>query len=368
MADNSLNLPGDFDPAKNYLMSGKTLKEWKMRIEADRVVPGPGILESGTAKGRMFRVVFPPTEWPPFALREMEKDGTDYKLTFEPGRVIVANPVGASNSGDGYEYYVPEIAGLPMDEKQSNGELPTLTVSPGQGVYVSIMRDEMGMVIPPVELLADAKAAPSDHYQPEDPEGSGHISEVDLVRILDLDLVSGEVEIKVWRESDIQLTPFLWTGENLGEHARVYKDYDETTGIYRFRTLRGCFGIDLAEDGDTIKVEFDGENVGDGGAASSGEGAEIYIPKDVNEPPETQCATAAKFRSLLQGLGLDEKQIRITLDGDNVRLHGNGKNGSLVFLSCAGIEAGRIEWEDGLITSQGDIQITVGDCSGSGSI
>lgn len=360
MADNKLDLPGDFQAGKRYVLKGETLIDWKKQIEADRALPGPGLKESDTGVGRMFRVIFPPSKYPPFSLKEIEENNDDYDLLFEPGRVSIANPVQAANGGDGYEYFVPEIDGHPMDEKLPSGEFPKLTVSDGQGVYCKINRNEQGLVIPPVELVAEAQDEDSDHYQPDDPAGDGNESEHDLKRILYLDLDDGEIEIKVWRESDIDIEPFLWTGENVGGGAEIFKDHDETQGIYRFRTPSGCWGAKVEVDGDSVVVEVEAENVGMGETAAA---ATLLIEKDEEDPGLEICDQKMKIKALGQGVGADERQIRIT-DGDEiVRIHGNGKDGSIRFQNCDGGEIFTLFWEDGLITSENDHTIVVGDCS-----
>jgi hypothetical protein len=362
MADNKLDLPGDFQAGKRYLIKGETMLDWKKQIEADRALPGAGLKETDTGLGRMFKVIFPPSEYPPFALKTAEKNGDDFDLTFEPGRVIIANPKQAANSGDGYDYFVPEIDGTPMDEEDSNGDLPKLTVADGQGVYCKVNRNEAGLIVPPVQLVADDQGEDSDHYQPEDPVDSGHESEFDLIRILYFDLDDGEIELKIWRESDIELTPFLWTGENVGGQQRVFKEHAEQAGVYRFRTIKGCWASEIAEDGDVLKVEWAGENVGGGGEGTAGTGARVLIDKAEEDPGEDICAQKAKFKSLLQGAGADEKEIRITNEDEFVRIHGNGKNAALIFKNCEGVEFARWSHKDGLSTNGADVEIVVPSC------
>ena len=51
---------------------------------------------------------------------------------------------------------------------------------------------------------------------------------------------------------------------------------------------------------------------------------------------------------------------------DVVRVLGNGKKGSRVWMDCDGNEVMRIEWNDGLITSSGDEYMEAG-CDGVSS-
>lgn len=55
MADNAkLILPGEFDPAKTYLVKGSTLAEWQRNLIRDRVIAGAGIKETQDPNGRIF--------------------------------------------------------------------------------------------------------------------------------------------------------------------------------------------------------------------------------------------------------------------------------------------------------------------------
>lgn len=53
MADSKLTLPGDFQAGKAYLLKGDTLLAWRKALLKDRVIPGPGLLESATPAGRL---------------------------------------------------------------------------------------------------------------------------------------------------------------------------------------------------------------------------------------------------------------------------------------------------------------------------
>lgn len=54
MADSFLNLEGNFDPAKNYMLKGSTLQSWQKALLADRVLPGENLIETQTPQGRIF--------------------------------------------------------------------------------------------------------------------------------------------------------------------------------------------------------------------------------------------------------------------------------------------------------------------------
>jgi hypothetical protein len=342
------------------LVKGRELNELAGRIEQSFPLPGPGLRSAATPDGVILTPELVTIDHPPFALVKVADTATtDYEITLEPGRVMVANPVQAANGGDGYDYFIPEIDGVPMDEEDSNGARPTLMVSPGEGVYCKVSRNAEGLVISPVEIVVGVQDDPSDHYQPADPVDDGHASEFDLIRILYLDVEDDILVPTIWRESDIDLTPFLWLGENVGAAARVYKEHAELEGSFKFRTLVGCWAAEVAEDGDQIKIEVAAENVGTGESAF---GATLLIEKSEEDPALDICEQKLKIKSLLQGSALDARQIRITNEDEGARIHGNGKNGSIEFHNCDDVLIRRLEWEDGLIINTGDTIIKIGDC------
>lgn len=53
-AGSKLVLPGDFEAGKSYLLAGATLLAWRKALVADRVIPGPNLLENQGPDGRIF--------------------------------------------------------------------------------------------------------------------------------------------------------------------------------------------------------------------------------------------------------------------------------------------------------------------------
>lgn len=92
----------------------------------------------------------------------------------------------------------------------------------------------------------------------------------------------------------------IWTGENLGGGAGVFKKHDEDANMYQFRTVAGRGGYD-ADSPDAGTTE----------------------------------------------------QIKAVADGDVVRVVGNGKTGSLWFDSLGSSPVKMLEWNDGLVTTSG---------------
>jgi len=339
-----------YDDDATVLMKGRELNDIAKRIEESYPKAGRGVTARAGADGVELSILPVAPDYAPFAVVDITEDGADYELTFEPGRVVCADPVSAAGGdGDGYNYFVPEIDGEPMDEEDPlTGELPKLTVAPGEGVFCKVHRDEFGMVIEPVELVADTIGEYSDHYQPESPDDSGHASQHDLIRILDLTEDGGLPELKIWRKSDILLTPFLWTGENVGTGARVFKKYDDQDGTYDFRSLSGCWGAKVQELGDVIQVEAEAENIGEG---ESGFAATLLIERADEDPLLEICDQKMKIKSLGQGLDAGERQIRITDEDEIARIHGNGVDGTLAHVDCDDVSSDILTVEDGLVTS-----------------
>lgn len=365
---NAIDLPADVkkgDPVK-----AEDYNKLLAALRRSIIQPGTGYLRTINKSGTTLRIKenkeFRPRINPPFSVIEVESaGGNNYNLRFEPGRVSSANPEAASNDDDGIDYQIPKINGTPMDQKDANGDFPALTVEKGFSVYCRIGRTAMGVLMNPVDLVAADREEVSGHYFPPDPHNSGTQEIYQYRRILDLDVVSGEVEIKVWRRSDIDLEPYLWMGDNVGQGADVFRDHDEENSVYNFRRILGCYGIksELSTNPNTnsIKLDFEGEN---GGQSASGNKAKVYV-----EPATgVACTDKAKFRQLTQGASLDRQQIQVVEDGELVRIQGNAVNRTIIFRDCSNNEIVTLEFEDGLLKSGGNddtYSLVLGDCNTS---
>jgi len=351
--------PGEVVRADDY---NALLKALRMSM----IQPGVGyqrtINRSGTTlkikdrRGSLARSINPA-----FSVIEVaEADGGGYEVTLEPGRVCSANPVAAAQSPaeDGYDYFIPEISGTPMNQRDVDGNYPKITVQAGETVYCKIKRTAFGLVEGPVEMVADERDKDSAHYQPPDPDDSGTEEMFQYRRIVDLDVVSGEFELTVWRRSDIDLEPFLWIGENIGAGSGVFSDHDEVSGVYNFRRVKGCYGLADQETADTVFVEFEGENIG----GSSGGVGEIHVEKlDQQNPDPDPCLDKAQFKMLAPGLS-GRDQIQIVNGVDVVRVRGNGINANIDFEDCSGNNIFSLSFVDGLITSAVNATLQIPGC------
>lgn len=368
---NVIDLPADVkkgDPVK-----AEDYNKLLAAVRSSIIQPGTGYLRTINKSGTTLRIKqnkeFRPRINPPFSVIEVESaGGNDYDLRFEPGRVCSANPVAAADGDDGYDYAIPRINGTPMDQKDTNGDFPSLSVEDGFSVYCKIKRQADGVLITPVDLVALDRDEVSGHYFPADPDDSGTEEIFQYRRILDLDVVSGEVEIKVWRRSDIDLEPYLWTGDNVGTGVDVFKEHDEENGVYNFHRVNGCYGLKGALDSNSIKLDFEGENIG---ASTSGTKANVYVEYDFDNDSNS-CADKAQFRPLTQGAATDRKQIQIVGDNEVVRIQGNNVDKKIIFQDCNSNGLVTLEFEDGLLKDAGDagdvtIQVpSCGSSSGSG--
>lgn len=361
---NVIDLPADVkkgDPVKaeDY---NKLLAAFRSSI----IQPGTGYLRTINKSGTTLRIKqnkeFRPRINPPFSVIEVDSaGGNNYNLRFEPGRVCSANPVAAADGDDGYDYAIPRINGTPMDQKDTNGDFPSLSVEDGFSVYCKIKRQADGVLVTPVDLVALDRDEVSGHYFPADPDDSGTEEIFQYRRILDLDVVSGEVEIKVWRRSDIDLEPYLWTGDNVGTGVDVFKEHDEENGVYNFHRVNPCYGLKGELDNNSIKLDFEGEN---GGVSASGNKAKVYVEPGAG----VACSDKAKFRQLTQGSSTEQRQISVIEDGELVRIQGNAVNRTIIFRDCSNNEIVTLEFEDGLLKSGGDddtYSLILGDCNTS---
>jgi len=205
---------------------------------------------------------------PPFTMHSpIETSGGGWTVQVEPGFIISTNP--KAPDGTALEYFMPTIAGVELDAV----EPPTILVNDGIVVCAKIERDDTGVVVGTQEIVAvsESTANESAHYVPFDEDNEGGEDETFQYRkLFTVSIPEDEspVASRVWQASDIELTPALWTPENIGTGSKVWKKYDKENGKYQFRTLTdgdvtGRRQIQVVTDnggkGDTIKIQ--GNNI-----------------------------------------------------------------------------------------------------------
>ena len=368
---NGIDLPSDVKPGEP--VRAEDYNKLLAALRSNIIQPGTGYLRSINKSGTTLRIKqnkeFRQRINPPFSVIEVEKAAAgNYYLRLEPGRVSSANPVAAADGDDGIDYLVPEINGTPMDQRDDDEDFPKIEVDNGQTVYARIQRQADGVIVGPVLIVAEARDEESKHYFPPDPGNSGGEEIYQYRRILDFDVSFDEVEIKVWRRSDIDIEPYLWAGDNVGQGADVFKEHDQDNGVYNFRRIQGCYGIksELSTDpnSNSVKLDFEAENIGQ---SYSGVKANVYVEYDEDDDDST-CADKAQFRPITHGAETDRQQIEVEADGEVVRVRGNDVHKEIIFQDCDSNELLKLEFEDGLLKDAGDgglVTIQVPSCGSS---
>jgi len=289
---------------------------------------------------------------PPFFPVAISQDGGSFEVTLQPGSVASWDP---HTGADTLDLHIPLINGTPMNEDPR----PTIFVGEGQWVSVKIKTDLQNLITETPEILA--QEGEGTHYIPDVADTAGSEGEY-LVKLFKLELLDDAIVITSGVQSDILLSPYLWTGENSGGGTgRVLKDYNAAASIYRFRTLEYGYGTEVVQEGDLIRTRFYGDSVGSG--------AEIYVPPEdpvVDEDP-------AKFNTIDGRQSGDPIARQISVDpaippsgadpGTPIIVKGNGMSGSRTF-TRNGTPAGSLTWVDGLITDNDDLTIEL-CCEGS---
>lgn len=281
---------------------------------------------------------------PPFSVKSIRKDGNDYFIKLNPGWIIAADPIASAGGSDGYAYIMPEAGGTPLDDDNP----PEIQVADGETIYAKLEVDTQGTVSDPVtvEASTDEKTI---HYQPDDPEGAGVDGNYHWRRLVKFELVDSKPKLTRYQQSDIEFDPFLWTGENKGGGAKVFKEHKEEDGEYHFRSLTGLYAIDIEEGTDVIEFAWEGENIG--------AGAEVY-KDDGTEGPNDK----AQFRTLKPGVSGTQQEIQVSQIGSNIHINGNGVSGTFEILDCDGNSVASIDVQDGLVTGWQVAQTVRTDC------
>jgi hypothetical protein len=172
---------------------------------------------------------------------------------------------------------------------------PQIAMSIGDTLWCKVTAGITGEINAPPEILAASGDQNGNHYYPEDPEGSGSDGTY-FIKLFKLEQEDGTPKVKVYQQSDIEHWAQLWTGENKGDGSRVFKEHDEAENIYYFRTIKHR---------------------------------------------ETQ------------------NQIEVIEEEDIIRIQGNSKDGSLVLEGDTSSSTPLLEWQDGLVTTEGEKKLTV---------
>jgi hypothetical protein len=229
--------------------------DWNMLLDAiaartPRRGSGLELIASsgGFAYSRPAPGLVPRAGLPPFSVIAIQRDGGSFKVTVKEGWVIERMP----KTGDhpAVKFHMPEAGGIALDSVPR----PRVAMSTGDTLWCRFTTDTTGEITGTPEILAGSQNHDGVHYYPEDPDASGSAGEY-FVKLFKLEDEGGSPRVKVYQQSDIGHWAQLWTGENTGGGARVFKEHDEEENLYKFRTIRGLGGITVTET--ALEIEID---------------------------------------------------------------------------------------------------------------
>lgn len=293
---------------------------------------------------------------PPFSLRELKKDGANFNVTIWPGwlRDIITK---GGEGVDGVLFIMPKAG----EKELSADPAPEIAMKMGDYLYCHYTSDKKGNVTGDASIVADKKDKKSVHYQP-DTDGEGGADGDYWIKVGKLETVDGKTTWKSYQNSDIEHYHELPSFKNVGDGSAVFKERDALEDSYKMRRVRGLYGLTDDQETDRITLNVDAENVG--------EGEKVLV---VPEGEETNAGTDGKMQlRTIRAMTEEEAseatgspQIRVVTVENSIVVKGNQKKGSLTLNDCNNVQVLKLEWEDGLITSSGDMSGILGDCNRS---
>jgi hypothetical protein len=189
---------------------------------------------------------------PPFSPVKKVLDEGVFTVTLTPGLLVERYPVAAAEA---VITHMPVVVDGATKYPLDGVPAPELSVTAGNYVVLVYQTDDHGavrpadeegvIVCPRIEVVSDLDGG--THYQPCDPgqeEGTEGYYQVPLFRLS----VDGEdhTVVTLYQQSDVEHTPELWTGVNLGSGNEVYKERNETADTYQFRTITDAGEINIS--------------------------------------------------------------------------------------------------------------------------
>ncbi len=331
--------------------------------------PGNGLeliaSSGGFAYSQPSNLIIPRQSLPPFAVIGIEKpaedEGDTYQVIIKEGWVIERKP----KTGDKpkVKFHMPESLEA---EKLNATPRPKTPMAFNDLLWCKIKTNVKGEITEAPQIVVAPEGEDGEivlegsdeaHYQPEDPSESGIEGEY-YVKLFKLEDDGGTPQVKVYQQSDIEHWAQLWTGENIGGGAGIYKRHNEAANIFQFRRVRGDYGINETEAANEVELDFLAENVG--------EGCPVWVePVDDQGQPEADPPDGpAKFRSIAGRLS--QPQIQVECEAANpgdplpetIRVVGNSVDGAIL-LEEDEESTDLVRWQDGLVTTPGEKTLKV---------
>jgi hypothetical protein len=203
-------------------------------------------------------------------------------------------------------------------------------ITDGQAIYVKVLVKKDGTIEEEPTVLVGKDKLAGAHYKP---------------KIFDFDGADGEHNYKIAVFEIVDSKPRLklyGAGDNI-DH------YDERVTMENLEAEGDCYEVGKTYNEAADKVEFRKIK------QLSGEGAPVI--KD-------QTDETINFRRIKERAS--PARIAVTIEGDAIKIHGNGNMGTLTHNPCnGGTGTVILEWDDGLIISP-SAEFTAG-CSSTGS-
>jgi len=323
--------------------------------------PGTGLeliaSSGGFAYSQPSNLIIPRQSLPPFAVIGIEKpaegEGDTYQVIIKEGWVIERKP--KTEDHPAVKFHMPKSGSGEDGVTLDTIPRPKIEMKIGDTLWCKVKTDMMGEITEDPEVVATSDDGV--HYAPVDPEGSGIEGEY-FVKLLKLEDDEGTPKVKVYQQSDIEHWAQLWTGENLGGGAGVYKEHREAENVFKFRSVRGDYGIMEAQAANEVELDFWGKNVG--------EGCPVWVEPtdDEGQPEDDPPDGPAKFRSIA---GRESQpQIQVECEAANpgdplpetIRVVGNSVDGAIL-LDDDGTTTELARWQDGLVTTPGENTLKV---------
>lgn len=236
--------------------------DWNMLLDALAArtpCTGAGLALASSSGGFAYSLPTPLGQLPkgqsPFSVIAIETGGVSYLVTIKEGWVIERQPM--SESSPAVLFHMPKYGTTSLNTIPR----PQLSMAINDIAWCRYQTDETGLISAVPEIVVAAADQPGAHYYPVDPEASGQDGDF-YVKLFKLVMDGTTPAIIVYQQSDIEHYAQLWTGENTGTGAGVFKQHDETQNIYQFRTIAGDNGVTVTEDGDEILIELEGGGTG----------------------------------------------------------------------------------------------------------